>query len=197
MTALAAGALVIGGIAASAAPAEAAPTSTWDRLAQCEAGGNWHIDTGNGYYGGLQFSMGTWQAHGGSGNPARAAKSTQIKVAEKVLGSQGWGAWPSCSSRLGLHGTATTHHAKQHVAKEYVATKHSAKQHSAKKHSAKKQAAVHVTVSNRIVVVRAGDTLSRIAQRKHVEGGWHALAAANHLKNPNALRVGQRLHLPA
>ena len=74
----------------------------WDGVAQCESGGNWGINTGNGYYGGLQFSMSTWQAMGGSGNPANASRGEQIAVAERVLASQGWGAWPSCSSQLGL-----------------------------------------------------------------------------------------------
>jgi hypothetical protein len=185
---LAAGALVLGALVAGAAPAEAASTGTWDRIAQCESGGNWHIDTGNGYYGGLQFSMGTWHAHGGSGNPARATKTTQIHVAEKVLDSQGWGAWPACSSRLGLHGKpAKKHHAK-----------HAAKAHHAR-HAAKKVHHVsHAKAPRRTVVVRAGDTLSGIARRAHVRGGWHRLAAANpQLRNPNVLRVGQRLHLPA
>ena len=181
---LAAGALVLGGVVAGAAPADAAPTSTWDKIAACESGGNWHINTGNGYYGGLQFSMGTWRAHGGRGNPAGASKATQIRIAEKVLNSQGWGAWPACSSRLGLHGKPAkqraAHHAKTPV-----------------KNQATKKAR-RVAVSKRTVVVHSGDTLSRIAQRAHVKGGWKRLAAANpQLKNPNLLRIGQRLHLPA
>jgi resuscitation-promoting factor RpfA len=182
---LAVSALVIGGIVAGAAPAQAAATSTWDRIAACESGGNWHINTGNGYYGGLQFSMGTWRAHGGSGNPASASKSKQITIAEKVLSNQGWGAWPSCSARLGLHGKP---------AKAAKATKHV-------KHvkvSAKKVVSATRAKSTRTVVVRAGDTLAKIATRKHVKGGWHRLAAANpQLKNVNVLRVGQHLHLPA
>jgi LysM repeat protein len=76
--------------------------SVWDRLAQCEAGGNWSINTGNGYSGGLQFSAGTWQANGGSGSAHNASRAEQIRVAQRVQASQGWGAWPSCSSRLGL-----------------------------------------------------------------------------------------------
>jgi len=76
--------------------------SVWDRLAQCESGGNWAINTGNGYSGGLQFSPGTWQANGGSGSASNASRAEQIRVAQRVLASQGWGAWPSCSAGLGL-----------------------------------------------------------------------------------------------
>ena len=74
----------------------------WDRLAQCESGGNWGINTGNGYSGGLQFSPGTWRANGGSGSASSASRAEQIRVAERIRASQGWGAWPACSSRLGL-----------------------------------------------------------------------------------------------
>ncbi|WP_068280247.1 transglycosylase family protein [Aldersonia kunmingensis] len=95
---------------AFAGTANAAPDSDWDRLAQCESGGNWGINTGNGYQGGLQFSNSTWHAHGG-GNYAstanQASREQQIAVAEKVLASQGWGAWPSCSSNLGLTSGST------------------------------------------------------------------------------------------
>ncbi|MGV9413016.1 resuscitation-promoting factor Rpf1 domain-containing protein [Nocardia sp. NPDC003693] len=98
-------AIVGGAGVALAGNASAAPDSDWDRLAQCEAGGNWGINTGNGYQGGLQFSPSTWKAHGGGEYAASANHATreqQIAVAEKVLASQGWGAWPSCSSSLGL-----------------------------------------------------------------------------------------------
>jgi hypothetical protein len=76
--------------------------SVWDRLAQCESGGNWATNTGNGYFGGLQFSAGTWRANGGSGSAHSASRAEQIRVAQRVLASQGWGAWPACSSGLGL-----------------------------------------------------------------------------------------------
>jgi LysM repeat protein len=76
--------------------------SVWDRLAQCESGGNWGINTGNGYSGGLQFSPGTWAANGGTGSASNASRSEQIRVAERVRASQGWGAWPACSAKLGL-----------------------------------------------------------------------------------------------
>lgn len=94
----------VGGVA-FAGTANAAPDSDWDRLAQCEASGNWNINTGNGYHGGLQFSPSTWTGYGGGQFAPTADKATreqQIVVAERVLASQGWGAWPSCSSQLGL-----------------------------------------------------------------------------------------------
>ena len=81
----------------------AAGSSVWDSLAQCESGGNWAINTGNGYYGGLQFSLGTWQAYGGTGLPSQASRETQIAIATKLRdASGGYGAWPGCSAKLGL-----------------------------------------------------------------------------------------------
>ncbi|MFJ6418734.1 transglycosylase family protein [Paeniglutamicibacter sp. NPDC091659] len=97
-------ALAGGAMAMSVAPASAAGGNTWDALAQCESGGNWNINTGNGYKGGLQFSSSTWKAYGGKGSAHNASKSEQIRVAEKVKAGQGWGAWPACSAKLGLSG---------------------------------------------------------------------------------------------
>lgn len=75
----------------------------WDRLAQCESGGDWSINTGNGYYGGLQFNLQTWQAYGGSGYPHENSKAEQIRIAEKVRAARGgYGAWPACAAKLGL-----------------------------------------------------------------------------------------------
>ena len=108
--------VVLAGTAFSAAglamapAANAAPDSDWDRLAQCEAGGNWGINTGNGYHGGLQFSQGTWAAYGGTQFAPTANQATreqQIAIAEKTLAGQGWGAWPACSSKLGLNSAPT------------------------------------------------------------------------------------------
>lgn len=85
--------------------ANAAPDSDWDKLAQCESTGNWAINTGNGFQGGLQFSPSTWTGYGGGQYAAtanQASREEQIAVAEKVLAAQGWGAWPSCSAQLGL-----------------------------------------------------------------------------------------------
>jgi resuscitation-promoting factor RpfB len=76
--------------------------SVWDKIAQCESGGNWSINTGNGYYGGLQFSLSTWRAYGGSGMPNKASREEQIRIAKKVQAADGWGAWPACTAKLGL-----------------------------------------------------------------------------------------------
>jgi uncharacterized protein YabE (DUF348 family) len=77
--------------------------TVWDALAQCESGGNWAINTGNGYYGGLQFNLGTWQSYGGTGLPSQASRETQIAIATKVRdASGGYGAWPACAAKLGL-----------------------------------------------------------------------------------------------
>jgi uncharacterized protein YabE (DUF348 family) len=87
----------------TAAPSYAGGNTVWDRLAQCESGGNWATNTGNGYYGGLQFSLGTWRAYGGGGLPSDASRLTQIAIATKIRSaSGGYGAWPACAAALGL-----------------------------------------------------------------------------------------------
>ena len=190
---------VIAGPIALANPAEAATGRTWDRLAGCEAGGNWSINTGNGYYGGLQFSGGTWRAYGGGAYAStanHASRSEQIAIAEKVLDAQGWGAWPSCSRRLGLSradaaGSATTSRSttRRAVVKKVSSTRTA--------RTAKKRATVAAVRGT--YRVRPGDTLSRIASRTHVRGGWKALYVKNRGtvgSNPNVIRVGQRLALP-
>lgn len=85
-----------------AAPAQNVNGGVWDRLAQCESSGNWSINTGNGYYGGLQFTLSSWRAVGGTGYPHQASKAEQIARAEKLKAIQGWGAWPACTAKLGL-----------------------------------------------------------------------------------------------
>lgn len=80
-------------------PAKTRESVNWDAIAQCESGGNWAINTGNGYSGGLQFTLGTWRANGGSGSPHNASRDEQIVVAENVLHSQGLRAWPVCGRR--------------------------------------------------------------------------------------------------
>ena len=98
---------------APAPPAPAPPVATgggyndpnnpaaWDRLAQCESGGNWATNTGNGYYGGIQFSLGSWQSVGGSGRPDQASRDTQIAMGQRLYNAGGWQHWPACTSALG------------------------------------------------------------------------------------------------
>jgi hypothetical protein len=103
----------IASAAAAAPPAAAAPApvvshdggTVWDTLAQCESGGNWAINTGNGYYGGLQFNLGTWQGYGGgefAEYPHLATREQQIIVAERLHAARGFAPWPACSAKLGL-----------------------------------------------------------------------------------------------
>ncbi|MFC8291994.1 transglycosylase family protein [Streptomyces sp. NPDC057242] len=98
---------------ASSAPAYACARDQWPWgcVAECESGGRWHVNTGNGFYGGLQFWQPTWVEHGGLAYAPRADLATraqQIQVAEEVLRTQGWGAWPVCSKRYGLSGRVHT-----------------------------------------------------------------------------------------
>ena len=102
-----AAALAIGGAVAatmSMPAANAVDGATWDALAQCESGGNWSINTGNGFYGGLQFTQQSWNGVGMSGSPATATRAQQIEAGERLLAIQGWGAWPACSAKLCLYG---------------------------------------------------------------------------------------------
>ena len=110
-TAVLAGAVLLAplGLLSATGEAAAADSGVWDRIAQCESGGDWHINTGNGYYGGLQFSAGTWRAFGGGAYAStadKASKAQQISIAAKVQNAQGWGAWPTCSARAGASGSA-------------------------------------------------------------------------------------------
>ena len=105
LTALALG-LALGAVAVGSGTAAADSGVNWDALAQCESGGNWAINTGNGYYGGLQFSPATWRANGGVGMPHQASREQQIRVAENVLRSQGIGAWPTCGRKARNAGAA-------------------------------------------------------------------------------------------
>ncbi len=181
-------AAVVGGsaVVAGTVPAQAASTQTWDRLAQCESSGNWHIDSGNGFFGGLQFTQQTWSGFGGRRYASRAdlaSRAQQITVAQRVLHAQGWGAWPACSRKLGLTsadaaGTARVgvHHHRHHA-------HHHAHHHARHGHY-------------RHYRVRRGDTLSKIARRHGMS--WHRLYRLNRgrLHNPNRIRVGQVLRLP-
>jgi hypothetical protein len=85
-----------------------ADSVNWDAIAQCESGGNWSTNTGNGAYGGLQFKQATWSTNGGAGNPATAPRAEQVRVAENVLRTQGLGAWPKCGANAGSPAVWTT-----------------------------------------------------------------------------------------
>ncbi|MCZ4096591.1 transglycosylase [Streptomyces sp. SID13666] len=96
-------------VLAAGGQAAAADSGVWDRIAKCESGGNWHINNGNGYYGGLQFAAGTWRSNGGTQyapTADKASREQQIAIATKVQRSSGWGAWPVCARRAGAYGDA-------------------------------------------------------------------------------------------
>jgi LysM repeat protein len=173
------GAVVLGaaaiGVGVLAAPASAAEHD-WSGVAQCESGGNWSINTGNGYYGGLQFSSPTWLGHGGGEFAPRAdlaSPAQQIAVAERVLLTQGVGAWPTCGRHLRPGTTPVAAPAAAPAAPAPAAA----------------------APSGSTYVVQAGDTLAKIAQAQGVDGGWQALWALNRdsVPNPNVIRVGQQL----
>lgn len=194
--------------------ANAADDATWDALAACESGGNWSIDTGNGYYGGLQFSMSTWQANGGSGNPAAASRAEQIRVAENVLASQGWGAWPTCSAQIGASGSADTS-APAPAPQETTAPAEEAapaetapaetapaptEEASAAEAPAEPQLQLpDVTAGDETVTIESGDTLSAIATELDVSTGYLGIFAVNQdvLTDPDHIEAGQELVLPA
>jgi LysM repeat protein len=176
-----AGAVAIGAPVALASNANAAATSNWDAVAQCESGGNWSINTGNGYYGGLQFTMSTWQAFGGTGSPSAASKSQQIAVAERVLAAQGWNAWPVCSKKAGVTGA---------VATPTTVVRASAPATPA---PATPAPATPAAPAGGNYVVKKGDTLSAIALAHGTN--WQQLAKSNALANPNLLSIGQIIKL--
>ena len=188
-----------GGLAAvalgSANTAEAASLSQWEALAKCESGGNWSTNTGNGFYGGLQFSAGTWRAYGGAAyapTANKASKEQQITVAAKVAAEQGWGAWPSCSIKAGIRGAAPT--APDFGLRGDVAAARSAVRAPL---ASPTDAAKGGTAGKGKHVVKRGETLSSIATANHVTGGWQKLFAANRtvLKSPNVIEVGMVLSL--
>ena len=102
ITAKATDKVVLVGTKEAAASSSGGGNGVWDRLAQCESGGNWSINTGNGFYGGLQFTASTWRAMGGTGLPHQHSRETQIAIAKKLQARAGWGQWPACTSKLGL-----------------------------------------------------------------------------------------------
>ncbi len=189
-------ALTLGIALAGSLPAQAAPT-VWDKVAQCESGNRWHISTGNGYYGGLQFSSRTWKAFGGRTYASQAHKATkaeQIAIARRVLASQGPGAWPTCSRRAGLTKANGKADKKAVPATNPGLTKAKSPKPVVKK--AKPVAKKSTGQVKRVKVIR-GDTLAKVAKRYHVKGGWRALWKLNKttVKNPNRIYVGQVLRI--
>ncbi|MFE8945799.1 transglycosylase family protein [Streptomyces sp. NPDC007856] len=185
------------GVLAATGNAAAADNGVWDRIAQCESGGNWHINTGNGYYGGLQFSAGTWRAYGGTAyapTADQASRSAQIAVATEVQQAQGWGAWPVCSARAGAFGAAPAAATTgTSVDKGSVTTKSAPAK-------APERPAGHTNRSESRgtggYTVREGDTLSAIAERHGTT--WQRIYAANKKvigDDPNLIVPGQRLAL--
>jgi LysM repeat protein len=200
----------------AAGNASAATASEWDTVAQCEAGGNWSINTGNGYYGGLQFSASTWAAYGGTAYAStadQASKSQQIAIGEKVLAAQGKGAWPTCgtglssaaysggasapsassgsssSSSSGSQGATTTRTTEQPASRS---AERPAAQKTVTTPTGKK-----VKKGDGEYKVVKGDTLSSIAEKKHVKGGWQKLFKLNKdiVADADFIYPGQQLHL--
>ena len=219
-------ALAIGGAAAAAAApaANAAPASTWDALAQCESGGNWATNTGNGFYGGLQFTQQSWNGVGMSGSPMNASREQQIEAAERLLAQQGWGAWPACSSKLGLSGNATPSYTDPGAAQQEVAPQAQAQQSysepvqeaapaapapttqapaqeapAAPVQEAAPAAQAPAATAAGTYTVQSGATLSGIAAQLGVAGGYQAIAAANTdvVYNVDLIFPGQVLNIPA
>ena len=209
--------------------ANAVDGATWDALAQCESGGNWSINTGNGFYGGLQFTQQSWNGVGMSGSPATATRAQQIEAGERLLAIQGWGAWPACSAKLGLYGKTgaaptyteptTTVAAQSQTQQTYTAPAAQAAPAAAPAAPAAAPAApaaqapaapaaapaVEAPVAAApkaaagTYTVVPGDSLSLIAAKLGVAGGYQAIAAANTdiIYNVDLIFPGQVLTIPA
>ncbi|MFI9384009.1 transglycosylase family protein [Kutzneria sp. NPDC052558] len=189
-----AGAIVAAPMAIAAGTANAASVN-WDAVAKCESGGNWAINTGNGYYGGLQFSASTWRAYGGGAYAPTAnlaSREAQIAVAERVLAGQGGGAWPVCFSRGAGGVTAGGTGAP--------APKAAPAKPAPRKAAPAPQAQAPVQApkldGNGDYTVVAGDTLSGLVEKLHLSGSWQDLYNKNKDvigSDPNLIIVGQKL----
>jgi LysM repeat protein len=198
-------------LAMAAAPAQAATggSTIWDNVAQCESSGNWSINTGNGFYGGLQFTQSTWQAYGGGSyapSANMASRDQQIQIAERVLVGQGPGAWPVCSIKAGLTSSNGASVAVNVGSGSGSSSAAPAQQAPAQKAPAPEQktpapeqapaATPQPSTSGGTYTVQSGDTLSAIAARLGVSGGWNSLYQNNQSVvggNPNLIFPGQVL----
>ncbi|MET8255829.1 transglycosylase family protein [Micromonospora sp. NPDC005197] len=216
---VAVGTLAVGAITGAvalfgpAAPAQAGVN--WDAIAKCESGGNWKINTGNGYYGGLQFSQGTWAGYGGKKYAARAdlaSRGEQIAIAEKVLDGQGIGAWPTCGRKGGSSGGSATKSSTKSTAKSSKSTAPKDRSTAGKDRSTapkerssrgdqpatRNHERTAPAASGDTYVVNPGDTLSEIADSHRQAGGWQALYERNRQligADPGLILPGQRLSL--
>ncbi|MEU2392980.1 transglycosylase family protein [Streptomyces sp. NPDC007369] len=202
----------------TAGTASAATASEWDRVAQCESGGNWSINTGNGYYGGLQFSASTWAGYGGKAYASQANQATkaqQIAIAEKVLKGQGKGAWPHCGKGLSnsayTGGGSTTTNSTTKSAPKASAPKVETKKTQPQKTETKKATprteapttrserseAPAPKTGNGSYEVKSGDTLGTIAEAHNVKGGWEKLFELNKdiVSDADLIFPGQKLKL--
>ncbi|MFD3742318.1 peptidoglycan DD-metalloendopeptidase family protein [Streptomyces sp. NPDC058629] len=187
----------------TAASAGAASGEVWEKVAACESSGNWAINTGNGYYGGLQFSGPTWAAFGGTRHAPRADLATrdqQVDIAERVLDGQGPGAWPACSVKAGLtRGGDAPDTTPQSAGTRPVQA--AAPQSAPPRKPRTTPAAAtptHIPGKRDAYTVASGDSLSGIADAQRVRGGWQKLYAANRTivgDNPDLIFPGQRLSL--
>ncbi|WP_329390435.1 transglycosylase family protein [Streptomyces sp. NBC_01351] len=180
----------------------AASVDTWNKVAACESTNNWQINTGNGYYGGLQFSQSTWRAFGGTAYAARAdlaTKDQQIAVAEKVLKGQGPQAWPNCGKKAGLsRGGQAPDVTPQGKPRQPQQTEQKQQTKTVPAQGSTTPRPTGTSVLPNPYVVAPGDSLSAIATEQHVEGGWQALYETNRATvggNPNLIFPGQRLTL--
>lgn len=204
----------------AAGGASAATASEWDAVAQCESGGNWAINTGNGYYGGVQFSASTWAAYGGTQYAATAnlaTKAQQIEIAEKVLAAQGKGAWPTCGTGLSgasYSGSSSSNSGSSSSSSNSGSSSSSSNSGSSStrtetpssSRSTERPAAAKTVTTPAGTTVKKGDgeykvvkgdTLSSIAAKHKVAGGWQKLFELNKdiVADANLIYPGQQLHL--
>ncbi|MET8784582.1 MULTISPECIES: transglycosylase family protein [unclassified Streptomyces] len=190
----------------AAGNASAATASEWDAVARCESGGNWSINTGNGFYGGLQFTNSTWAAYGGTAYASRAdlaSKSQQIAIAEKVLAGQGKGAWPVCGKGLsgtpynGAAAATSSGGAKSGAARTAPQPASRSTERPAAKKTVTTPADRKVEKGDGEYKVVKGDTLSSIAAKNGVQGGWQKLFQLNKdiVEDADLIYPGQLLHL--
>ncbi|TCP56571.1 transglycosylase-like protein with SLT domain [Tamaricihabitans halophyticus] len=170
-----------------------AESVNWDAIAECESGGNWSTNTGNGYSGGLQFSPSTWSAYGGQGSAHNASKSEQIAVAERVLEGQGIGAWPTCGAQAGSSASYSSSNTEGAPAEAPVEAPA-----EAPVEAAPAPAPAPVVIKDNPdgdYEIKAGETLTKIAEKKNIEGGWAKLHELNadYISNPDVVGAGQKI----